>query len=320
MKILYYSDIHFREKGSFIPWNRQENRFTNELNRILNSMYWLSEIVEVEKPDLLLCLGDIFNNLVIQSSPTLDASGLAFSQLKETCKRLGIEHWLIPGNHDYYGRYNNAIYSIRVLEGFFDRIFYEPVYEDNILYLPYFTDEAKAYEEILLREPKKVITHLTFNGADVGKVKVQGLKPPRDVKVISGHIHIPQKIGNALYVGSLVQLSWIEGTKHGVYIEENGKFKFIQNPVGKQIVKIKRLDEIDKYDIKNTGFILETFQPPEKLPVGVDIQVKLVKEEQKEERIEYEFESFQSPLELLKQEVKEVFPDKVKKLETLLKE
>jgi len=319
MKILYYSDIHFREKGSFIPWNRQENRFTKELNRILNSMYWLSEIVEVEKPDLLLCLGDIFNNLVIQSSPTLDASGLAFSQLKETCKRLGVEHWLIPGNHDYYGKYNNAIYSIRVLEGFFDRVFYEPVYEDNTLYLPYFTDEAKAYEEILLREPKKVITHLAFNGADVGKIRIQGLTLPRGVKAISGHVHIPQETPEFLYVGSLVQLNWVEGTKHGVYIEENGKFRFIQNPVGKQIVKISRLEEIDKYDKDNTGFILETSQLPDKLPNGVDIQVKLVKQDIKEIPVEYELDSFQSPIELLENEIKELYPDKVRILKELLR-
>jgi len=319
MKILYYSDIHFREKGSFIPWNRQENRFTKELNRILNSMYWLSEIVEVEKPDLLLCLGDIFNNLVIQSSSTLDASGLAFSQLKKTCKRLGIEHWLIPGNHDYYGRYNNAIYSIRVLEGFFDRVFYEPVYEDNTLYLPYFTDETKAYEEILLREPKKVITHLTFNGADVGKVRIQGLALPKGVKAISGHVHIPQETPEFLYIGSLVQLSWVEGTKHGVYVEEKGKFRFIQNPVGKQIVKISKLEEIDKYDKDNTGFILEATQLPDKLPSGVDIQVKIVKQANKEVPVEYELDSFQSPIELLEQEVKGVYPDKVKLLKELLK-
>jgi hypothetical protein len=81
-------------------------------------------------------------------------------------------------------------------------------------------------------------------------------------------------------------------------------------------VKISILEEIDKYDKENTGFILETAQPPDKLP-EIDIQVRLVKKQVKEVSVEYDLENFQSPLELLEEEVKKVFPNKVDMLKEL---
>lgn len=70
------------------------------------------------------------------------------------------------------------------------------------LLLPHSRNPAEDWKGLPLKEARMILAHNTFAGA-VDKVPLAGVPPPsKSIPIISGDVHVPQKLGNVTYVGS----------------------------------------------------------------------------------------------------------------------
>jgi len=335
MKILLYSDLHFRENGSFIPWNKpEENGLTGELNNIIRGCTFVADMIEALKPDYVFNHGDIFHSMETIGVRALHGAHLGLSVIKEKCVKLGIPRLLICGNHDIYAE-ATQICSTSILTGYFDEIFVSPtIYQDKIGVVPYYSKPEQAYEvltEVIGGLPKTdsvILTHLEFSGAKFENNHETDaiLSPEISIPAISGHIHLPQQVGNVLYIGSLVQhrFSQYGLNENGLLLydtETKEKTRF-SNTYSKHYVIVKDLDMARNFDPQKV--ILKVFsdqsqEEVEKVLQGYEYAYFPVTEKKdgiQESVIDFGIES---PLDALKAHISQENPEALEIFEKIVK-
>ena len=75
MKILLYSDLHISRTSSIMPTTISNSKYTFRQNMIIELGKFLTLIAENEKPDLIINLGDTFDQCTITSYDVQTASG-----------------------------------------------------------------------------------------------------------------------------------------------------------------------------------------------------------------------------------------------------
>lgn len=154
-----------------------------------------------DKADAIVFLGDMHNNFSLTNIHVTAFWTRRLQWLKPLMKNV----FLVVGNHDMTGDGNphpNALLPYRDLA----TVISQQQDFNNILFLPYYSD-PNLFKQRIKESPRKlIICHQEFNGAqfDNGFYAPGGVDPAilGDKKVISGHIHLPQKFGNVWYPGA----------------------------------------------------------------------------------------------------------------------
>ena len=103
MKIFMYSDLHISKTSSILP-NIDNSLYTYRQQMILDTGKYLAKLVKLEKPDLIINLGDTFDQHTVTSYDIKIASEF-FSNFLQ----FNIPHYVLVGNHEMLNRNFNAV-------------------------------------------------------------------------------------------------------------------------------------------------------------------------------------------------------------------
>jgi DNA repair exonuclease SbcCD nuclease subunit len=198
---------------------------------------WIDEIIKIEKPDLVVNLGDTFDtHSVIRSEVMSEFMKHVYSVL-DACPYV-----YLVGNHDQYKPNDSKYHALSHLKNKIDRftIVDEPSTIDDITYVPYIHDP-----NMFPKHTSRIcVAHQTFKGADYGDIVTKDGIDANCIQgaeiIISGHIHKKQILHagrvHVLYPGSPFSQSAsdIDQIK-GISIIDTETFneKFIECPLPK---------------------------------------------------------------------------------------
>jgi DNA repair exonuclease SbcCD nuclease subunit len=185
-------------------------------------------------PHDVVLLGDVFDNRTSVNVAILNAAQSFIERLSAAAGTV----YIVLGNHDVYYRTSlhlNAVQpivkdlkNVKVI----DERQVVVVGVERWLMVPWATDVLAARHEIARNEwpdADVVVGHFEIASFYESKVHVcDGGFAPSDFKkwptVFSGHFHIPQQTGNIRYVGSPIELDWMDsGITKGFVIRDTGK-------------------------------------------------------------------------------------------------
>ena len=216
-RILFFSDTHLRDFGSFPPFNKvQENGFTRELNNILAGFDFVVDRILEVLPAAVILPGDIFHSPEALTTTTIAAAARAFRSIKDACNDVGARFIIMPGNHDCYSE-ALGIYSTSVLEGYGEMVTTDKVLKIQtgdktwlrVGIVQFATDEERTIVQLktMAKKCDIIVTHADFQGcAYENGWRSESIIPTNfPIPIISGDIHCAQQIGSVYYIGSLVQ-------------------------------------------------------------------------------------------------------------------
>ena len=152
---------------------------------------WLNEIIESEKPDLVVNLGDTFDTHAVLRSEVMTEFMGHVDRTISTCP-----YTYLVGNHDQYKPNDSKYHALSHLKNKIkDFTIVDSVVDINgITYVPYTHDPSDF--------PKKTlpicVAHQTFKGADYGDIVTKDGVDANSLLqtefIISGHIHKKQEL------------------------------------------------------------------------------------------------------------------------------
>jgi DNA repair exonuclease SbcCD nuclease subunit len=194
---------------------------------------WLNLVIEQEKPDLVINLGDSFDSHAVLRSELMEE----FKQHVLKVVNFGTPYYYILGNHDFYkpnsSRYH-ALQPFKELHPLFT-VVESPIDVDNMTLVPYQVD-LNTFPKIT----KDIcIAHQTFIGADYGFKRADAGVNADDISadiIISGHVHGKQQFGKVYYPGtpysqSIDDVNQVKGIS--ILDSEKYTFKFVECPLPK---------------------------------------------------------------------------------------
>jgi DNA repair exonuclease SbcCD nuclease subunit len=190
MTVLVTADLHMSDN------TRDSYRFV--------FMDWLIAAVRKRKDiTLVIILGDLTDDKDRHSA-------FLTNKVADYIRLIADEYDVIvlKGNHDYliedspFFQFLGHIPNVRWMNKP-TRIYVEEI--GRCLFLPHTKDYKKEWESELSNKFKLVLCHQTFEGANIGTRRLEGIPLsifPKGVRIISGDIHVPQTIGPLTYVGA----------------------------------------------------------------------------------------------------------------------
>ncbi|GJQ10145.1 hypothetical protein GpartN1_g1936.t1 [Galdieria partita] len=199
-KFLLVGDPHFR---------------VNNLNVCRDLVAFVARVVEEEKPDTVVILGDLLHDHSVVKTQAFDVACKWVHSLS-----LSVRVFLLVGNHD---RINNQVYLTD------EHPFFALSKMDNVTVVdkPFFDEKTRsvfvpyvptgryheAIEPFLEKSPVCFFSHQEFYGAKfLTGISTTGDPWPESFPMnFSGHIHLPHTLqNNIVYVGSPIQHSFGE--------------------------------------------------------------------------------------------------------------
>lgn len=220
MKIFIYSDLHISKTSSILPLTSSNPKYTYRQNMILELGKYLAEIIDEEKPDLIINLGDTFDQHTISSYDINVAS-----EFFKCFRLINIPHIVLVGNHEMMNYDFNAVELLsnipnitviaepKVVDGEFLKFIYgksDNIDNDTRLALMPYMD----YKDILkLPEGTFLFSHLDIAGIKIrDNIELENgvdIKTLSDYKLVfNGHIHKPSIKNNIVSVGSVTTHSF----------------------------------------------------------------------------------------------------------------
>ena len=212
---------------------------------------------EVSQGDIIVHLGDLFDN---RNVIPINLLNYGMDVVEEIAKIAPLH--IIVGNHDLWSKSSSEINSIRPFRWIPNVTIYDSpkVLEFcgvNILVMPYIEsrlDQIKTISEYPncdylfchsdLNGCKMHLTSVAHKNSD--KIDIIDFKPFR--RVMSGHIHIVQKMNNFQFVGSIFQMDRNDmGDQKGIFVLDasDDSVNFIPNDVSPVFRKFTIKDESD---------------------------------------------------------------------------
>ena len=94
MKILMFSDMQAR--GNDFNWRNQQP-FTSRMTEIWSTFKMAAWLVRTQKPDVVVCLGDVFDVHSLLEVPCIDLVMGGFELIQEQGEH---QLFIVSGNHD----------------------------------------------------------------------------------------------------------------------------------------------------------------------------------------------------------------------------
>lgn len=239
MKILVFADPHISLNGEFSK--PTSDGLSDYLHKIINSFVWLCKLVEEQKPDAVVCLGDLFESTGFIDTVSLHVASELCNDLIGLCDYMGITAYFLVGNHDIYASEHN-IHNLAFLKSNLNN----SVVIDRPKKIT-MMDEISAFfhpwaDEFTLPPSSSDICflHLDVVGGYLHKnTKSKFGVSPGMFKCISfnGHHHNPNMPGKQFYnIGALLSRDFrdVDSDPRGATIVNLGKentVEFFPNPI-----------------------------------------------------------------------------------------
>ncbi len=294
---------------------------TRNLMNIKRGLYFVADIILQTKPDIVINLGDTFNNPDVVTTRSLVTAYSGFKHIQEMCRETNTKHYMLDGNHDILNS-NFSISNTKLLNGFCDEVIDDfsmfDIEDIRIGFVPYHNSQIQIHDwigEAIDSGCDFVCAHCEFASAiyENGMKSESMMKTNWGKPIFSGHIHLPQIINDVTYVGSLVQSRFDSTTlnKNGVmvYDTDTQERKRYFNSSSKHLIKIRDIEALDTKYIKNiVGQIIITGDADRELvtnkakDIGLEDFIIVKKYEQKteEEQVHYSEFSVAQPKDLLR--------------------
>ena len=214
MKIFMYSDLHISRTSSIMPIGN-DDKYTYRQKMIIETGKYLVDIINKEQPDLIINLGDTFDQHTV-TSYDIDVA----SEFFKCFRMLSIPHLVLVGNHEMINQEFNAIKILSninnitvisepcTIDADFIKTLYKnkPEFKDlKLVFLPYCN-----HKDILdFPEGDFLFSHQDIQGSIIrGNFALpEGIDPSllknKYKLVFNGHIHKPSISGNVINVGSI---------------------------------------------------------------------------------------------------------------------
>lgn len=252
MKIFMYSDLHISKTSSILP--QTDGKYSYRQQMIMATGKWLSNLVKDEKPDIIINLGDTFDQHTI-TSYDIDTASEFFGNFKD----LKVPHIVLVGNHEMVNKDFNAISLLKHINNII--VIDEPStinLEINgngdpipLAFLPYQNwNEIKEFPK-----GKFLFSHIDIKGSSLRRDSElkDGLELTdlaQYILVFNGHIHKSSIRGNVVNVGSITSHSFSddEDTIPTAYIFDTNtmdlkQFKSIYSPLFRRVT-CNTIDEL----------------------------------------------------------------------------
>jgi DNA repair exonuclease SbcCD nuclease subunit len=180
-KILFIGDPHIRH---------------THLKDGIDLFRWIESVVEVEKPDLVVNLGDTLDDHSVLHAEVLSIVNQHLLRLREN----KVPVVMVLGNHDMWKPNCNKYHALEVFKSYKGVLVADKtIIADGITYTPYLPTSSSWPDT----STDIVVTHNTFIGADYGpscaKDGIDAAQVQADL-VVSGHIHKRQSLKEGLIV------------------------------------------------------------------------------------------------------------------------
>ena len=217
MRALFIGDCHIKI-----------NRFDLGL-RFLN---WLNQLIEEQKPDLVVNLGDFFDTHSVVRSEVMTE----FMNHVDKVLKLDIPYVYLLGNHDFYKPSDSKYHAVKHLANKIPNLYIVDTIQElfGMTFVPYQYDGANFPKQTL----PIVVAHQTMIGADYGPIRATEGVDASSIEgcevIVSGHIHTKSVLGSVIYVGSPFSQSAADVDQvKGITIFDTDTYaeKFIQTPL-----------------------------------------------------------------------------------------
>lgn len=222
MKIFMYSDLHISKTSSILPITSSNSKYTYRQNMIIETGKYLANIIDEVKPNLIINLGDTFDQHTI-TSYDIDVA----SEFFKCFRYINIPHLVLVGNHEMINYEYNAIKILSNIDNItvitepstIDLDFIATLHPDSAIPSQSANREMQSAKIALMpyMEYKDILDFpdgdFLFSHIDIMGMKIRGdYELPEGVSaeqlskyklVFNGHIHKPSIKGNVVNVGSI---------------------------------------------------------------------------------------------------------------------
>lgn len=200
----------------------------SNLPQSIELLRWIEQQVVDIKPNLLVDLGDSFDNHAIIRSEVLTEFTKHIQEVTKTCPYI-----YVLGNHDMYKPTSSKYHALQSLNIPNLHVITKPQKKGNLSFIPFMPNPKDFPKELT----GICFAHQTFIGADYGSIRsLDGV----DTKIIqgvdlmiSGHIHKKQQFDKVFYPGSPISsgIRDVDQVKGIHTLDTNTlKINFIQSP------------------------------------------------------------------------------------------
>lgn len=222
MKIFMYSDLHISKTSSILPLTSKNHKYTYRQDMIIETGKYLANLIDELRPDMIINLGDTFDQHTI-TSYDVDVA----SEFFKCFKYLSIPHIVLVGNHEMINADFNAIQMLSNIDNI--TVITEPTSVDLSLISSFNPNSIKTIQsaenelqsEKVALMPYRDFRDITefpdgdflFSHLDIVGMKIRGDYEMQDgvsveqlskyKLVFNGHIHKPSIKGKVINVGSI---------------------------------------------------------------------------------------------------------------------
>jgi DNA repair exonuclease SbcCD nuclease subunit len=225
----------------------------SQFDTVKNCIKWVKDQVEIYKPKIVICLGDVFNDHANIRSELLKHY---IDFVKSVCIDKNIKYIHIIGNHEFYKAGDKSYHALQAFKGVIDNfhIIDKPEIIEapfKAMYIPYVTD----FNDFPKEGADICFCHQSFLGADYGYIKDSTSMDIKDTSyktVIAGHVHKRGVLNKVIFPGSLYakDLRDIDEPKGLMLLNyDNMTYEYIESPF--PLWKSLKLNLFDYKEDKN---------------------------------------------------------------------
>lgn len=215
-KVLFIGDPHLK---------------INKFSLAMEFLNWLNDLIDEQKPDLVVNLGDsLHDHAVIRSEALNELMSHIYHVIDS-----GIPYVYLKGNHDQYQPKDDKYHALLPFKGRIQNLYIvdEPQDLFGMTFVPFLPNADNFPRKTL----PICVAHQTFLGADYGPINASDGIDPEEISadiIISGHIHKRHNLGKVVYVGSpysqeASDVDQIKGIS--IFDTDTFKFEFFQTPL-----------------------------------------------------------------------------------------
>ena len=206
MKLFIYSDVHISRTSSILPLISDYKKYTYRQDMIVKTSKWMTDILLQNDIDMIINLGDTFDQNTI-TSYDIDTA----SEFFKIFKHINKQHLVLCGNHEMLNTDYNVLRLLDNIDGI--QVIDTPTVIDNLLFLPYCDLDLSNYNG-----SEYAFLHHDIYGSKVSPTNVLDFGISQDSlgkfkKVFNGHVHAKSKFSNIINVGSITTHSFADSSE-----------------------------------------------------------------------------------------------------------